>query len=102
MLALRPIYHRVEPRVKAHIFVAFLALLLQRLLAKRLQEAETDLSAPHALQALETIRLVQFKVGKQKRQGVSTASAQARQVLQAVGITETKPPVPAEGPREVM
>jgi transposase len=102
VLALRPIYHRVEPRVKAHIFVAFLALLLQRLLAKRLQEAETDLSAPHALQAVETIRLVQFKVGKQKRQGVSTASAQARQVLQAVGITETKPPVPAEGPREVM
>ncbi len=102
VLALRPIYHRVEPRVKAHIFVAFLALLLQRLLAKRLREAETDLSAPHALQAAETIRLVQFKVGKQKRQGVSTASAQARQVLQAVGITETKPPVPAEGPREVM
>ena len=102
VLALRPIYHRVEPRVKAHIFVAFLALLLQRLLAKRLKEAETDLSAPHALQAVETIRLVEFKVGKQKRQGVSTASAQARQVLQAVGITETKPPVPAEGSREVM
>jgi transposase len=102
VLALRPIYHRVEPRVKAHIFVAFLALLLQRLLAKRLKEAETDLSAPHALHALETIRLVEFKVGKQKRQGVSTASAQARQVLQAVGITQTKPPVPAEGPREVM
>jgi transposase len=102
VLALRPIYHRVEPRVKAHIFVAFLALLLQRLLAKRLKEAEMDLSAPQALQAVETIRLVQFTVGKQKRQGVSTASAQARQVLQAVGITQTKPPVPAEGPREVM
>jgi hypothetical protein len=39
---------------------------------------------------------------RQKRQGVSTASAQARQVLQALGITETKPPVPAEGPRELM
>ena len=102
VLALRPIYHRVEPRVKAHIFVAFLALLLQRLLTKRLKEAEADLSAPHALQALETIRLVEFKVHSQKRQGVSTASAQARQVLKALGITETKPPVPAEGAREVM
>ena len=29
VLALRPIYHQVEPRVKAHIFVAALALLLQ-------------------------------------------------------------------------
>src|SRR5512142_1331648 len=30
VLALRPIYHQVEPRVKAHIFVAALALLVQR------------------------------------------------------------------------
>jgi transposase len=102
VLALRPIYHRIEPRVKAHICVAFLALLLQRLLTKRLKEAKADLSAPHALQAVETIRLVEFKVGNQKRQGVSTASAQARQVLKALGITETKPPEPADGPREVM
>ncbi|HMB02801.1 MAG TPA: hypothetical protein VKP69_03560, partial [Isosphaeraceae bacterium] len=32
VMALRPIYHQVEPRVKAHIFVAALALLVQRLL----------------------------------------------------------------------
>jgi transposase len=102
VLALRPIYHRVEPRVKAHIFVAFLALLLQRLLTKRLKEAEADLSAPHALQAVETIRLVEFKVGRQKRQGASRGSVQAQQVLKALGITDTKPPVPAEGSRELM
>lgn len=102
VLALRPIYHRVEPRVKAHIFVAFLALLLQRLLTKRLKEAEVDLSAPHALQAVETIRVVEFHVGRQKRQGTSRGSAQARQVLKALGITETKPPVPAERSREIV
>jgi transposase len=102
VLALRPIYHRVEPRVKAHIFVAFLALLLQRLLTKRLKEAEADLSAPHALQAVETIRLVEFKVGRQKRQGASRGSVQAEQVMKALGITDTKPPVPVEGSRELM
>ena len=32
VLAMRPIYHQIEPRVKAHIFVAALALLVQRLL----------------------------------------------------------------------
>jgi transposase len=32
VLALRPIYHQVEPRVRGHIFVAALALLLQTLL----------------------------------------------------------------------
>ena len=40
VLAMRPIYHQVEPRVRAHIFVAALALLVQRLLDRRLQEAE--------------------------------------------------------------
>src|SRR5262249_32975434 len=59
VLALRPIYHQVEPRVKAHIFVAALALLVQRLLERRLQEAEVNLSAPQALQAVESLRLVE-------------------------------------------
>ena len=102
VLAMRPIYHQVESRVKAHIFVAFLALLLQRLLDRRLEEADADLSAKHALQAVESVRLVEFKVGAQKRRGVSTASTQARQVLKALGIVDTKPPVPPEGPTEVV
>jgi transposase len=102
VLALRPIYHRVEPRVKAHIFVAFLALLLQRLLTKRLKEAAVDLSAPHALQAVETVRLVEFKVDRRKRQGVSRGGAHARQVLKALGITENKPPVPSDGAHEIV
>ena len=82
--------------------MAFLALLLQRLLTKRLKDAEADISAPHALQAVETIRLVEFKVGRQKRQGTSRGSPYARQVLKALGITETKPQVPASGTREIM
>ncbi len=44
VMAMRPIYHQVESRVKAHIFVAALALLVQRLLGRRLQEAGVDLS----------------------------------------------------------
>ena len=41
VLAMRPIYHQIEPRVKAHIFVAALALLVQRLLGRRLKERES-------------------------------------------------------------
>ena len=44
VLAMRPIYHQIEQRVKAHIFVAALALLVQRLLGRRLKEAGVDLS----------------------------------------------------------
>jgi len=102
VLALRPIYHRVAPRVQGHIFVAALALLVQRLLERRLDDAGVELSATQSLQAVETVRLVNFKVDNKRRQGVSTPSGRAGQILKAVGVTETAPPTPAAGPAEVM
>jgi transposase len=99
VLSLRPIYHQVEPRVRAHIFVAALGLLLQTLLQHQLDEAEVDLSAEHALQALETVRHVRFNIEGKTRTGVSAANPRARQVLKALGISEVRPPVaPAEDP----
>jgi transposase len=94
ILALRPIYHQLETRVRAHIFVAALALLLQTLLERRLREAGVDLSAVEALQAVETIRHVTFKVNQEQRCGVSAASARAHQVLHALNITTLRPPTP--------
>jgi transposase len=95
VLAMRPIYHRVEPRVRAHIFVATLALLLQRLLERRLREAKVNLSAEEAMQTLETIRVVQFRLDAQEvRQGVSIGSPRARRVLKALGLRQLRPPVP--------
>jgi transposase len=98
VLEMRPIYHKSERRVRAHIFVAALALLLTRVLERRLKEAGVDLSTEEAVQALSTIRLVSFKVGDgSARTGVSAGSPRARQVLKALGIVETKPPAPPKG-----
>jgi transposase len=102
ILALRPIYHQLETRVRAHIFVAALALLLQTLLERRLKEAQVDLSAPEALQAMQTIRHVTFKVNAEHRSGVSAASGRAYQVLQALNITNLRPPTPPAGEETVM
>ena len=102
VLALRPIYHRVQPRVAGHIFVAFLALLLERLLAKRLRTAGLEISPMQALQAVEGVRVVEFRLDDEKRRGVSRGSPRALQVLKALGIENTKPPTPPEGPSEVM
>jgi transposase len=102
VLAMRPIYHRVAPRVKAHIFVAALALLAQRLLERRLSRARVQLSAPEALQALETVRVVTFRLdGQPPRQGVSLGSARARQVIKALDIRNLRPPQPAGQETEV-
>ncbi len=72
VLAMRPIYHQIEQRVKAHIFVAALALLVQRLLCRRLEEAGIDFSAERAMEALSTLRLVTLRLeGQAERRGVS-------------------------------
>jgi len=96
VLSLRPVYHQVELRVKAHIFVAALGLLLQTFLEQRLKEAGVDLSAEEALQAVETVRYVSFTINDATRSGVSAANPRARQVLKALGITELRPPTPPE------
>ena len=56
VLAMRPIHHQIEQRVKAHILVATLALLVQRLLGRRLEEAGIDFSAERAMEPLSTVR----------------------------------------------
>jgi hypothetical protein len=68
--------------------------LVQTLLQRRLREAEVDLSAAEAMQAVTTIRQVTFKVNGESRSGVSAAKARAQQVLRAVGITNLRPPTP--------
>ena len=96
MLSLRPVYHQVEPRVKAHIFVAALGLLLQTFLQQRLKEAVGDLPAEEALQAVATVRHVSFTIDDETRSGVGAANPRARQVLKALGITELRPPTPPD------
>ncbi len=96
-LGMRPIWHHHERRVRAHIFVAALAFLLERMLERALQDAGVPLSAQAALTALQTIRHVRFRVDGQERTGVTPGSPHARQVLRALKITQLGPPVPPEG-----
>src|SRR5436190_1297454 len=95
VLAMRPIYHQIEQRVKAHIVVAALALLVQRLLGRRLKEAGVDFSVERAMEALSTVRLVRLRLEDQaERRGVSGGGPDARRVLKALKLTELKPPLP--------
>jgi transposase len=103
VMALRPIYHQIESRVKAHIFVAALALLVQRLLGRRLKEAGVDLSPARALQALSTVRLVTFRLeGRPERRGMAGGSPDAHLVLKALKLVDNRPPPPPEGVETVM
>lgn len=102
VLWVRPIYHRVESRVRAHIFVAALALLVRTMLKRQLDEHGVDLSPTSAMQAVETIRHVTFRVNEVERSGVSSPSPRANEVLRALGITNLRPPTAPEDDREAV
>ncbi|TAL10332.1 MAG: IS1634 family transposase [Nitrospirae bacterium] len=101
-IGMRPIWHHCERRVKAHIFVATLAFLIERMLERALKDARVPLSAQAALTALQTIRHVRFQVDGQERTGVTPGSQRARQVLKALKITEIRPPAPPGAQKTTM
>lgn len=88
---MRPIYHHRPNRVRAHIFVAALAFLLDRALEKKLKAAAVPMSSAQALEALRTIHVVDIRVGAEIRRGVTAGNHQARQVLAALGISDREP-----------
>jgi transposase len=101
-IGMRPIWHTNERRVRAHIFVAALAFLIERMLERALKDAGVPLSAQAALTALQTIRHVRLQTDAEERTGVTPGSARARQVLKALKITELRPPTPPAGPQTTM
>jgi transposase len=101
-LGMRPIWHRAVRRVKAHIFVAALAFLIERMLERALKDAGVLLSARSALEALKTVRHVRFRVDGQLRCGVTPGSARAHQVLKALKLTDLRPPTPPQGEETTM
>ena len=101
-IGMRPIWHRAERRVRAHIFVAALAFLLDRMLERALREAKVNLSSSTAWRALETIRHVSFRVDGELRTGVTPGSSQARQVLRALKLSDLRPPTPPKGQETTM
>ena len=99
---MRPIWHHNERRVRAHIFVAALAFLLDRMLERCLRHANSPLSSTAAWEALETIRHVTLRVHDELRIGISPGSTHARQVLKALGLTNLRPPQPPLGDETTM
>jgi transposase len=103
VLELRPIYHQIDSRVQAHIYVAALAFLLHRAIEKKLKAARLDLSATEALTALKSVRVVDINLGDgPAKRSVTTGTNRAAAVLRALGITELEPSTPPQPGETVM
>ena len=57
-LAIRPVFHRDEARIEAHIFIAFLAYCMQVTLNRRLHALAPGLTARSALEKFATVQMI--------------------------------------------
>jgi Transposase DDE domain len=61
-LAIRPIFHQLEPRIEAHIFIAFLAYGLYVTLARRLHALAPGLTPRSALVKFAAVQMIDVHV----------------------------------------
>src|SRR5207247_8610364 len=57
-LAIRPIFHQVEARIEAHIFIAFLAYCLHVTLARRLRALAPGLTPRSVLEKFAAMQMI--------------------------------------------
>ena len=101
VIEMRPVYHQKPHRVKAHVFVASLAFLLNRALEKKLKSAQIDISSEEAWQLLKTVRVVEIDLGDGKqKQSVTHGSARAARILNAAGRKNLYPDTRAKSARD--
>lgn len=90
-----PVFHWKYRRVKAHVFICVLALLLQKLLNQKLEQAKVDLTAKKALEKLKRIKVVSNKIGSMDLNYVTPPTEELDKILAAVNIYKLPKILPA-------
>ena len=85
-LELRPIRHRTDPKVRAHVTLCVLGLLVERFLEQRLRAAGLHLTAPAALEQLDPIKLNLHEMGARLGYSVTKPPPDARALVTALGM----------------
>ncbi|KAA0256863.1 IS1634 family transposase [Deferribacter autotrophicus] len=85
-LEVRPMYHFSENRIRGHIFLCFLSMLVTSIMEKRLKDAGVDLSWEKALFELRKLKTVSYLTNSGIR-GISLTRVTDRQkkIFKALG-----------------
>ena len=92
VIEMRPVYHKTDARIEAHILVATLGLFLKRSLEHQLASVLAELSGTEAIAAMRSIGLAELDLNGETTRLVSGGGRDARRVLKALGITDLNPP----------
>jgi len=81
-----PVFHWRYRRVKAHIFICVLALLLERYLEQKMHKAGLNISARKVIEKLKNIKVVTNRVGPLTLKYVTPPNQELEKLLMVCGI----------------
>jgi transposase len=86
-IEIAPVHHRLPNRIRAHTFICFLALVIQRTMRHRLRNNGFPMSPEELLYRLRAIRRheVQLNTGK-RLTGITTIQPEQRELVEAIGV----------------
>jgi len=93
ILDMRPIFHKTDSRIKAHVFVASLALFLKRTLDCQLAATWPEMSSTDAIAAMRSVGLAELTLAGKPVRLVGGAGRDARRLVKTLGIRTTNPPM---------
>jgi hypothetical protein len=100
-LALRPIYHQLEARIEAHIFISFLAYGLQVTLKARLRRTASGLTPRAVLEKFATVQMIDVHLPTTDgREIVMARHTQPDKDLQLL-LDQLKLTLPEQGPPKI-
>jgi transposase len=99
VIEMRPMYHKTDERIEAHIFVASLALFLKRVLQHQLISKLPEISATEAFAAMKSVGIAELNFAGQSKRLVSAGGRDARRIIAALGIKDIEPPGVQKQPR---
>ncbi len=85
---LRPVYHRREHRIRAHVFLCVLAYLLEKTLERWLATPTETPTWRHACQVLAPLRWNVLGIGDKEIACCDRPTPEQKRLLDRLGITE--------------
>lgn len=110
VVRLRPVYHHTDPKVRAHVTLCMLALLLERTLEQRLRRSSMPMSAPACFEELSSchLNILRMDPDQPATYGLTEPTNEQRDLIRVLRMgelldgeelaTSLRPRVPAKGP----
>ena len=86
---IRPVRHRTDPKVRAHVTLCIFALLLDRWIERKLAAAGHAMKASTALEMMGSVHLNHLRAENVSLYTITQLTAEQRNLVEALGLAET-------------